>query len=256
MMQGMKRFGHWACVLAVAGGLVFVPDLFAANPLGGAALETGCRAYADKAVKNAQEWKRLDCGKKLNLGVQLMDTDFNFHFNRCRNSIGTTIDTDLKFQEEHLKKCPGFAAGGGTQTQGTKPPVMPPPATQPPVTPPMGTRPPPPPPTDPPTPPPANPGAVSAADVWDLVVINSVTLGRSQQTYHIATLSGQFKARNVVADNLELEGSVSGAAFEAVATDKTGYRANLYGRLVSTGRVEGTGCDNRGRGFSFALNKR
>lgn len=248
-VESMKRFWLWACVLAVAGLFGLVSDLSAGNPLGGAALENGCRAYADKAVKNAREWKQLDCGRKMNLGVQLMDTDPNFHYNRCKNSIGTTIDADLQLQEEHLKKCRGIAGAGGTQTQGAQPPSITPPVTQPPVTqPPMGTRPPPPPPT--------NPGAVSVADVWDLVVINSVNLARSQQSYQIPALNGRFKARNLVAGNLELEGAVSGSAFEAVATDNTGYRANLFGRVVNKGGIEGTGCDNRGRGFSFTLIKR
>ncbi len=255
-MPGMRRFWLWACVLAVAGGLICVTDLLAGTALGGAALESGCRAYADKAVKNALEWRQRDCGKKLNLGVQLMDTDPNFHLNRCRNSVGTTIDTDLKLQEENLNKCRGISGTGGTQPQGTRPPAMPPPVTPPPVTPPMGTKPLPPSQTNPPQPPPVNPGSVSAAAVWDLVVINSVTLGRSQQSYQIAGLSAQFKARNVVPGGLALEGTISGSAFEAVATDQTGYRANFFGRVVNKGHVEGTGCDNRGRGFSFTLIKR
>jgi hypothetical protein len=89
------------------------------------------------------------------------------------------------------------------------------------------------------------------------VVINSVDLARSQQTYRIPShLNGRFKGQNVVAGNPDFEGEVSGSVFRAVGTDRTGYRAEFFGRVASPGRIEGTGCDNRNRSYSFTLIKR
>jgi hypothetical protein len=91
----------------------------------------------------------------------------------------------------------------------------------------------------------------------DVVVINSVDLARSQQTYRIATpLNGRFKGQNVVAGNPDFEGEVSGSTFHGVMTDRTGYRAEFFGRKAAPGRFEGTGCDNRNRSYSFTLVKR
>lgn len=65
-------------------------------------------------------------------------------------------------------------------------------------------------------------------------MINSVDLARSQQTYRIpAPLKGRFKGENVVAGNLDFEGDVSGSAFHAVGTDRTGYRAEFFGRVAA-----------------------
>jgi hypothetical protein len=247
-----KQEGFWRVLgfaLAAAWVLGGFSNSFAGNALGGAALENGCRVYSEKAVKNAKEWKERDCGKKLNLGVQLMDTDYNFHYNRCKNSVGTTIDADLQEQDKYLKQCRGVTGGTGVVTPpaGTYPPSTPPPGNQPPQ-----TRPP-----TPTVPPPPPAGSAAAGDVWDLVVINSVDLARSQQTYHIpAPLNGRFKGQNVVVGNLDFEGDVSGSAFHAVATDRSGYRAEFFGRVATKNRIEGTGCDNRNRGFSFTLVKR
>jgi len=39
-------------------------------------------------------------------------------------------------------------------------------------------------------------------------------------------------------------------------TDRTGYQANFIGHRSSPSRIEGTGCDNRGRSFSFSMTRR
>ena len=236
-------------LLALAWLTGFAVNASAGNALSGAALENGCRTYADKAVKNSKEWKERDCGKKLQLDIQVMDTDFNWQYKRCMGSVGTTIDTDLQIQETHLQKCRGVTAGTGV--------VTPPAGTYPPSTPPTGTQPPQTRPPTPTVPPPPPTGSAAAGDLWDLVVINSVDLAHSQQAYHIpAPLNGRFKGQNVVAGNLDFEEDVSGSAFHAVATDRSGYRAELFGRVAAKNRIEGTGCDNRNRSFSFTLVKR
>jgi len=248
----MSKMGKGVWVGWVVTAAFFVlglaPTSWAGPMLSGAALDSGCRAYADQAVKNSKEWERRDCGKKLNLGVQLMDTDYNWQLNRCLRSVGTSIDTDLQEQEKYLKQCPQDVIGGTgvVPPAGTYPPPTPPPVTQPPQ-------------PRPPTPvhPPAVPsGKASAGPAWDLIVIESVTLGRSQQTYRIPSpIEGAFKGVNVAAGNPDFEGEYSAPAFRAVMTDPTGYRADFFGRKTESGKFEGTGCDNRGRSFSFKLVK-
>jgi hypothetical protein len=249
MLKSVGFFRICVGVLAAVWVFGYTSNSAAGNLLSGAELESGCRAYSEKAVKIANEWKERDCGKRLNLGLQSMDTDYNYHYNRCTRSGGTTIDADLKDMRNYIKQCRGVTAGTGMVTPpiGTHPPPTQPPATQPPQPkPPTGT-----------VPPPSTAGNVSAGDVWDVVVINSVDLARSQQTYRIATpLNGRFKGQNVVAGNPDFEGEVSGSTFHGVMTDRTGYRAEFFGRKAAPGRFEGTGCDNRNRSYSFTLVKR
>jgi hypothetical protein len=238
-----------AGVLAAVWVLGYASSSTAGNPLSGAALEDGCRAYAEKAEKNSKKWMERDCGKKMSLAPQIMDTDFNWQYRRCIGSVGTSIDADLQEQEKLLKQCRGVTAGTGV--------VTPPTGTNPPSTPPPGPQPPQPKPPTSAVVPPSATGNMSAGDVWDLVVINSVDLARSQQTYRIpAPLNGRFKGQNLVAGNPDFEGEVSGSAFRAVMTDRTGYRAEFFGRTAASGRIEGTGCDNRNRSFSYTLIKR
>ena len=45
-------------------------NLYAVTPLGGAALENGCQAYADKAVSYAKEWEQFQCQKKLSVACR------------------------------------------------------------------------------------------------------------------------------------------------------------------------------------------
>jgi hypothetical protein len=59
-----------------------------------------------------------------------------------------------------------------------------------------------------------------------------------------------------VLGGMEFSGNFSGSVFRAFGADKTGYQANFFGRMVSPERVEGTGCDNRGNGYSFTLIRR
>jgi hypothetical protein len=129
-------------------------------------LENGCQSYADKAVKLAAEWEQLLCQKKLNVSPQLFATDRNYQYNRCRNSVGTTIASDLESMENELKPCRAISGQSGN------PPGNPP--ENPPVNPPGR-------PSKPlvgiarPDNPPTDPGGVNG-DLWEIVVINSADL--------------------------------------------------------------------------------
>jgi hypothetical protein len=204
--------------------------------LSGAELENACQQYADKAVKYAKEWELLQCQKKLSVSPQLMDTDRNYHLTRCRNSVGTTISADLQSMEKDLIPCRGNS--GGLVTPPTTP-------ERPPITPPPSRR---------DYPPPITRNA--EGDLWDILVINSADLARSEHSFRIGTLNGQFAGQNARAGGPEFSGQVNGSIFEAVMTDRTGYRANFIGHLSRPGLIEGTGCDNRGRGFSFSMTRR
>lgn len=207
----------------------------AQTALGGAQLESACQAYADKAVKNAQEWEQLQCQKKLNVSPQMFDTDRNYHYNRCKNSVGTSIASDLKAMEDQLAPCRGIS--GGTQQVPSRP--VPPryrnngrdniPS--------MDTT--------------------NEGDIWDIQVINSADLGRSDHTYRIGGgMNGAFTAKNMSSNGIQFTGGLNGTKFEGLMTDSTGYRATLIGHLASPGRIEGTGCDNRGRSYSFSMVRR
>jgi hypothetical protein len=234
-MQTIGKFIRFLAFLAIVGwGFGNATDLFAQAALGGAALENGCQAYANKAVKYANEWEQLQCQKKLNVAPQLFTTEKNYHYNRCKNSVGTTIAADLQSMENELKPCRGVSG------RPVNPPGKPenPPAIMPPRdNPPIETR-------------------NTTGDVWDIVVINSSDLGRSEHSYRISTLNGRFTAQNTRSGGPEFSGQANGSVFEAVMTDHSGYWANFVGHLSSPKRIEGTGCDNRGQSFSFSMDRR
>ena len=87
-------------------------------------------------------------------------------------------------------------------------------------------------------------------------MINSADLGRSRHTFRIPSLNGLFTAQNARSGGPDFSGQANGSTFEGVMTDRTGYRATLIGRRVSPTRIEGTGCDNRGRSYSFTMIRR
>ncbi len=63
----------------------------AVNPLSGGELENACRAYATKAAQNTQQWIANNCRQKLNMTSQLLEYDYNRHYSRCKETLGTTI---------------------------------------------------------------------------------------------------------------------------------------------------------------------
>jgi hypothetical protein len=221
--------------LTVIAGLVFGNNtiLFAVTPLGGAELENGCQVYADKASKYATEWEQLQCQKKLNIAPQIFTSEGKYHYNRCKNTIGTAIASDIKSMEDFLVSCRGPV--GTTGTTPAKP-------ENPPITPRFDNT--------------LIESKKEIGDVWDIVVINSADLGRSEHSYRIATLNGKFKAVNMRNGGPEFSGQLNGSVFEAVMTDGTGYWANFIGHRSSPNRIEGTGWDSRGQGFSFSMDRR
>jgi hypothetical protein len=239
------------CLAIVGLGSWNRTDIFAQRILGGAELENACQTYADKAAKIAKEWDARDCGKKLDYFPQLMDTDRTWHINRCKGSVGTSIDANLKLMEDDLKKCPGSSGKDGSYTAGTGI---------------AGTgnqggnnnR------RDNPqwdNPRRGNPGNdirnSGGGEVWDIVVINSADLAQSFHTYRIPSLNGMFTAQNMnPAGGPDFRGQMNGSVFEALMTDNTGYRANFIGHGAGFGVIEGTGCDNRNRSFSFTMKRR
>ena len=85
-------------------------------------------------------------------------------------------------------------------------------------------------------------------------MINSADLARSCHTYRIPSLNGMFTGQNMnPAGGPEFRGQMNGSVFEAQMTDNTGYRATFIGHGTMTGDIEGTGCDNRNRSFSFVM---
>lgn len=84
---------------------IYPQNSIAVKPLSGGELENACRAYATKAAQNTQQWNANNCRQKLNMTSQLLEYDYNRHYNRCKETLGTTINEDLQFQEKLLKKC-------------------------------------------------------------------------------------------------------------------------------------------------------
>lgn len=230
-MQTTGKFILLLVLLAIVGWVSGnAPALFAQTALSGAELEDACQVYADKAVKYGKEWEQLQCPKKLNVGMQLFSTDRNYLYNRCKNSVGTTIAADLQSMETELKKCIGASDTPGNPQA---PPANNPRQNNPPTEP-LNTT----------------------GDIWDIIVINSANLARSDHSYRFPILNGLFTAQNTRSGGPDFSGQANGSVFEAVMTDRTGYRATFIGHLSSPGRIDGTGCDNRGRSFSFSMIRR
>lgn len=234
-MQTIGRFIRLLALLVIVGWVSGnAPDLIAQTALSGADLENACQVYADKAVKLANEWEQLQCQKKLNVAPQLFTTDRNYQYGRCKNSVGTTIAADLQSMEDELKPCRGASGKPGNPPgKPENPPVNIPRRDNPPVE-------------------PVNP----TGDLWDIVVINSADLARSEHSYRMPIPNGRFAGQNARPGGPDFSGQVNGSVFEAVMTDRSGYRATFIGHLSAPGRIEGTGCDNRGRSFSFLMNRR
>jgi hypothetical protein len=234
-MQTTGKFIRLLVLLAIVGWVPGnAPALFTQTALSGAELENACQVYADKAVKYGKEWEQLQCQKKLNVAKQLFTTDRNYYYTRCKNSVGTTMAADLESMENDLKLCRGVSGiPGNPPEKPENPPVITPGRDNPPTE--TGN---------------------TTGDLWDIVVINSADLARSEHTYRIPTLDGLFTARNTLFGGPDFSGRVNGSVFEAVMTDSSGYRATFIGHLSGPGRIEGTGCDNRGRSYSFSMSRR
>jgi hypothetical protein len=250
----MRRLTQILTYFTIIGLIIFnATSVFAQRALSGAELNNACQVYAEKAVKISKQWEGRECGKKLSYFPQLMDTDQTWHLNRCLGSVGTSIDANLKLMEDDLKKCPGasnndgsYIAGtgyNGTNTQGggNNRPDNPPPWEN-------NSR------RDNPV---NNNQNQGGGDVWDIIVINSADLARSYHTFRIPSLNGMFVAQNLnPAGGPDFRGQMNGSVFEAVMTDNTGYHATLIGHGTMSGDIEGTGCDNRNRSYSFTMKKR
>ena len=250
-MQKMGKFIQlFVCFAFIGFGPWIKTDLFAQRTLGGAELENGCQTYADKAIKMAKEWERLDCGKKLGLYPQIMDTERDWQYKRCIRGVGTTIEPDLKSMEDNLKQCPGFSGQPGDQQgyqQGGNRGGQQGGQQRRPDTPTW---------TNPRRNTPQTDIGNSSGEIWDIIVINSADLGRSYHSYRIPSLNGIFTAQNTIPDGPEFRGQMNGSVFEAVMTDDTGYRATFIGHGAGFGAIEGTGCDNRNRSYSFTMKRR
>jgi hypothetical protein len=255
-LEGVIKMGRmikiFSC-LAIAGLILLTgTNLFAQRALSGAELENACQTYADKAVKYAKEWETRQCSKKLDYYPQLMDTDRIWHYNRCIGSAGSGINTNLKLMEDDLKKCPGdsgnndsYTAGTGYTGTGNQGGNNNRPDNQPPWD---NSR----------RDTPLNSGGNSGSgEIWDIIVINSADLARSYHTFKIPSLNGIFTAQNMnPAGGPDFRGQMNGSVFEAQMTDNTGYVAKFIGHGTMSGDIEGTGCDNRNRSYSFTMKRR
>jgi hypothetical protein len=226
----------WLITLSVLVGISgIVRNLSAQTALSGAGLESACQSYADKAVAYAKEWEQLQCQKKLNVAPQIFNADRTYQINRCRNSVGTSIASDIKLMETELAPCIGMSGKPGNPPGRPQPPG--------PIT---NGR-------DNIT---STEKATADGDLWDIVVINSADLARSDHTYRIGPINKPFTAKNTRSNGIEFAGELKGSQFEGVMTDKTGYRATFIGHLSSPSRIDGTGCDNRNRSYSFSMTRR
>lgn len=106
------------CFFILFSLLIYPYHAIAVKPLSGGELESACRAYAAKAAQNTQQWNANNCRQKLNMTNQLLEYDYDRHYNRCKETLGTAINGDLQLQENLLKKCIG--------TQPPPPPPKPP----------------------------------------------------------------------------------------------------------------------------------
>jgi hypothetical protein len=240
----MKTAGRliqlFVCLAIIGLGPWNCADLWAQRVLSGAELENGCQTYADKAVKLANEWENLQCQKKLNVSPQIFDTDREYHYKRCKNSVGTSIASDLQLMENELKPCRGISDQPGGQ-RGR--PDQPDPRDRPRDIPRRD--------------PPGSDFGNSNGEIWDVTVINSADLARSYHTFRIPTLNGMFTAKNMnPAGGVDFKGQLNGSVFEGLMTDNTGYRATLIGHRTASGDIEGTGCDNRNRSYSFLMKRK
>ena len=117
----MLMIGRLVRLLAIMALLHWVsgnaPVLHAQTILGGAQLENACQAYADKAVKYAKEWEQLLCQKKLGVAPQIFDTDREFHYKRCKNSVGDVHHGRPQGMEKELIPCRGTSGGVVTTPQ-------------------------------------------------------------------------------------------------------------------------------------------
>jgi hypothetical protein len=233
MTGKIARFIAFSLLVVISG---ITRNVSAQTALSGAELESACQTYADKAVANAKQWEQLQCQKKLNVAPQIFNADRTYQYNRCKNSVGTSIASDLKLMETELAPCIGISGKPGNPPPGRL----------------------------------ERPGSISNGrdnitstektntdgDLWDILVINSADLARSDHAYRISSINRPFTAKNTRSNGVEFTGELKGSQFEGVMTDKTGYRATLIGHLSNPGRIDGTGCDNRGRSYSFSMTRR
>lgn len=106
-LRSFSRICIKICLFMLFLLLICPQNSMAVKPLSGGELENACRAYATKAAQNTQQWIANNCRQKLNMTSQLLEYDYNRHYSRCKETLGTTINEDLQHQENLLKKCIG-----------------------------------------------------------------------------------------------------------------------------------------------------
>jgi len=258
----------WAMIWAVPAGAVTrggydagsscagstIPDqpgtilLAQGKPLSGSVLEQACSAYADRGVKDSQQWEQRRCREKLNIALQLFTTEYRSHYTRCMSSVGTSIESDNATRQDYLRRCDA----GMTSD---RPPVVPPPSTTtPPVTPP----------TKPPgtvtTPGTRTPGAeIVKPGAWEITLLDLKTLKTYRHVYSFTFRGNNFEGAYLDPRNNKssFSGYISpdGSRIEYRQQDRD-YQANFAGRKTGTGRFEGAVCDSRGNIFTFTLRKK
>lgn len=217
--------------------------LAAAQILSGSALEEACRAHAEQALKNSQEWERLGCAAKLHMTSQVFSLDLNSHVNRCKVTLGTAIRDDQEGREALLARCRGVASPPSSST-------TPPPSA---LSPPQSISP----------PPPSQPGQEGnrLSGVWEISLLDLKTLKGYRYTYTLTFAGNQFEGRYLnPGDNpSKFQGFISGDGYRIQYTQIDGnHRGNYAGKTAGRvfNRYEGAACDSQGNIFLFTLNKK
>jgi hypothetical protein len=209
------------------------------RPLSGGALEAACRTSADRALKDSQEWERLGCSAKLHVSPQLFSPQYNVHFDRCKSTTGTVIQSDQESRDKYLSQCRGAGTSTGTATQTT--------ATTTSSTTTAGTS------------LMKQPSDNTLGGDWVVSLLDLRTLKTYDYIYKLTFSGPSFEGlySDPKGNPSRFQGSISGdgARIEYTQTDQ-GYKANFAGRKVGANRFDGAVCDSRGNIFTFTLYKK
>jgi hypothetical protein len=208
------------------------------RPLSGSALEAACRTTADKALKDSQEWDRLGCSAKLHVAPQVFSPQYNIHFDRCKSTMGTVIQSDQESRDKYLFQCRGAGTSIGTVTSTT--------STNTTSTTTTGTT----------LPKPTERSDNTLGGEWAISLLDLRTLKTYDYVYKLTFNGPSFEGSysEPKGNPSRFQGSISsdGARIEYKQTDQ-GYLANFAGRKVGTNRFDGAVCDTRGNIFTFTL---
>jgi len=207
-----------------AGGAAGVTS----SGLSGGVSEADCQAYATRAIKDTQEWERLQCKSKLKTAPQVFSLEREKHLKRCRSTDAKTIESDDNQRDAYLKQCRSAAGQSGTTT----------------VTPPK---------------PPPTKDSKGLSGEWEVTITDLRSLKQNRYVYSFTFTENHFDGKYLVPkDNIsKFQGDISsdGTRIQFIQTS-SGYNASFAGKKVGQNKFEGGACDSRGGILSFTLKKK